>query len=261
LRDILARAQRARLARFGRSNVLLAFDYDGTLAPIVSDPARASMRRTTRDLLDRLARAYPCVVISGRSRRDVLGLLEGARVVQVVGNHGIEPDRRAREYRALVRRWRATLRERLGGLAGVTVEDKGVSIAVHYRRSPRKMRSEEAVLRATAGLPRARVFGGKDVVNVVPRRAPHKGNALERERARLGCAKAIYVGDDETDEDVFSLRQAERFLTIRVGRKRGSRAGYCIRSQARIDALLRELLAVRASRPSSRRGSTMLSAT
>jgi trehalose 6-phosphate phosphatase len=107
------------------------------------------------------------------------------------------------------------------------------------------MRSREAVLRATAGLPRARVFGGKDVVNVVPRRAPHKGTALETERIRLGCARAIYVGDDETDEDVFALRRPERFLTIRVGRIRSSRADFCIRSQEDVDALLQELLALR----------------
>jgi trehalose 6-phosphate phosphatase len=245
LRDILGRAQRATLARFARSNVLLGFDYDGTLAPIVTDPARAAMRSKTRDLLERLARIYPCIVISGRSRRDVLRRLEGAPIAQVVGNHGIELHRPAGEYRALVRRWEATLRERLNGLPGVTVEDNGASVAVHYRRSTRKMRSREEVLRATVGLPRARVFGGKDVVNVVPRHAPHKGTALETERVRLGCVKAIYVGDDETDEDVFALRRPERFLTIRVGRTRSSRAGFCIRSQEDVDALLKELLVLR----------------
>lgn len=249
MRDILARAQRGTLARFTRSNVLLGFDYDGTLAPITADPACATMRRSTHDLLNRLARIYPCVIISGRSRHDVLRLLEDAGVAQVVGNHGIEPHRPAAEYRTLVRRWRAALRQRLQGLPGVTVEDKGLSISVHYRSSPRKMSSRNAVLRATAGLPRARVFGGKDVVNVVPRRAPHKGTALETERLRLGCVKAIYVGDDETDEDVFSLRHPERFLTIRVGRKRRSRAGHCIRSQAHIDGLLQALLTLR-DRPS-----------
>jgi trehalose 6-phosphate phosphatase len=245
LKDILARAQRGTLARFAGSNVLLAFDYDGTLAPIVADPERATMRRSTHGLLNRLARIYPCVIISGRSRRDVRRLLEDARVAQVVGNHGIEPHRPTAEYRTLVRRWRAILCQRLQGLPGVTVEDKGLSISVHYRSSPRKMSSRDAVLRAVAGLHRARVFGGKDVVNVVPRTAPHKGTALETERLRLGCVKAIYVGDDETDEDAFSLRHPGRFLSIRVGRKRGSRADHCIRSQAYIDALLQALLALR----------------
>jgi trehalose 6-phosphate phosphatase len=245
LKDILARSHRRVLADFARSNVLLAFDYDGTLAPIVSDPERAVMRRRTRRLLGRLARVYPCVVISGRSRREVKRMLDGVALTQVVGNHGIEPHRPSREFRALVRRWRALLNRSLEGLGGVAVEDKGLSLTIHFRRSRRKIHSREAVFCATAGLPRARVFGGKDVVNVVPQRAPHKGIALETERGRLGCTKAIYVGDDETDEDVFSRRRRHRLLSIRVGAEGSSNASYCLRSQADIDALLRELLALR----------------
>jgi trehalose 6-phosphate phosphatase len=249
LKDILARSHRRVLADFARSNVLLAFDYDGTLAPIVCDPERAVMRRKTRRLLGRLARVYPCVVISGRSRREVKRMLDGVSLTQVVGNHGIEPHRRSREFRSLVRRWRAQLSDSLAGLGGVTVEDKGLSLTVHFRRSRRKIHSREAALRAAAALPRARVFGGKDVVNVVPRRAPHKGIALEAERDRLRCVKAIYVGDDETDEDVFSRGRRRRLLSIRVGAKGSSNASYCLRSQADIDALLDELLSLRERPP------------
>ena len=54
---------------FAWSNVLLSFDYDGTLAPLVSAPARATMRVSTRHLLRRASRLYPCVVIRvGRKR-------------------------------------------------------------------------------------------------------------------------------------------------------------------------------------------------
>lgn len=264
MKDILARSQRRVLAEFAQSNVLLAFDYDGTLAPIVCDPERAVMRRRTRRLLGRLARVYPCVVISGRSRRDVKRMLDGVGVTQVVGNHGIEPHRPSREFRALVRRWRALLSGSLAGLGGVTVEDKGLSLTVHFRRSRRKIHSREAVFCAAAGLPRARVFGGKDVVNVVPRRAPHKGIALEAERDTLGCAKAIYVGDDETDEDVFSHGRRHRLLSIRVGAEASSKASYSLRSQAHIDALLHELLALRERTPAAasvRRGQRATGAT
>ena len=69
-----------------------------------------------------------------------------------------------------------------------------------------------------------RLVGGKHVVNLLPAGAPHKGLALERARARLGCDTAIYVGDDETDEDVFALDQPGRLLAIRVGRKPSSSA-------------------------------------
>ena len=68
MRYILAKRHAADLAAFASANVLTAFDYDGTLAPIAPDPASAPMRRRTRQLLGTLAQQYPCVVISGRRR-------------------------------------------------------------------------------------------------------------------------------------------------------------------------------------------------
>jgi trehalose 6-phosphate phosphatase len=245
VRDVLARASRATLTRFARSDILLAFDYDGTLAPIVADPGRAVLRLRTRRLLERLARLYPCVVISGRRRHDVLQRLEGTGIARVVGNHGGEPSRREREFRRMVGGWRAALLSRLDGLAGVAIEDKGLSLSIHYRRSRQRHRVLEEVLRATSDLRGARVFGGKLVVNVAPLRAPHKGTALERERLRLGCDTALYVGDDETDEDVFSVREPERLLTVRVGLAAGSMARYRLRDQGQIDELLRRLIQLR----------------
>ena len=90
-----------------------------------------------------------------------------------------------------------------------------------------------------------RVIGGTQVVNILPKGAPHKGIALERERDRLRCETAIYVGDDETDEDVFGLDQPGRLLTIRVGARAGSAASYFIRRQADVDELLRALIGAR----------------
>lgn len=69
--DILALRNQPVLERYASSNLLVAFDYDGTLAPIVSAPDRAHMRPQTRRLLKGVARRYPCVVISGRSRDDL----------------------------------------------------------------------------------------------------------------------------------------------------------------------------------------------
>ena len=57
--DILAKRTQGLLARYARSNLLLAFDYDGTLAPIVNVPERANMRPTTRRLLKRVCERYP----------------------------------------------------------------------------------------------------------------------------------------------------------------------------------------------------------
>jgi trehalose 6-phosphate phosphatase len=90
-----------------------------------------------------------------------------------------------------------------------------------------------------------RVIGGKQVVNVLPLGAPHKGVALERERDRLGCDTAFFLGDDETDEDVFALDHPGRLLGVRVGAARRSHAAYYLKSQREVDALLARLIALR----------------
>jgi trehalose 6-phosphate phosphatase len=250
VKPILARAERARLRRLASRRLLVALDYDGTLAPIVRRPERAALRLGTRGLLRRLAALYPCVVISGRSRRDLLRRLRGLGLAGLIGNHGGEPSPRRRALRARVRRWRATLEARLGALAGVTIEDKGLSLSIHYRGARRPQLARTAIRAAGANLVEARLVGGKQVVNVVPAEAPHKGAALEAERRRLGCDSWLYVGDDETDEDAFALAREAR-IGVRVGRKQGSRARYYLRGQAQVDALLELLVAART--PPSRR--------
>lgn len=241
MRYVLAPANRDVLEQFACSRMLLALDFDGTLAPIVSDPARAAMRSSTRRLLRRLAARHPWVVISGRARADLLPRVRGTGAAEVIGNHGSEPWQASAGARRTVRRWTAELERRLGGLPGVTVEDKGLSIAVHYRRSPRRREAHERVLAAAARLGGARLVEGRLALNLLPPGAPHKGLALERARARFACDTAVFVGDDQTDEDVFALDQPGRLLTIRVGRSRRSAASYYIRTQSEIDGLLRAL--------------------
>jgi trehalose 6-phosphate phosphatase len=244
-RNILSQENRALLKRFARSNVILAFDYDGTLSPIVSDPIRATMRPTTRRLLGQLAGCCPCVVISGRARADIEKHLRTIRVHGIVGNHGVEPWQATDRLERRVRRWLAILQTRLGSLHGVKTENKTYSIAIHYRQARQKGKTLAMILRASALLGAARVMGGKQAVNILPRGAPNKGTALERERMRLGCDTAIYVGDDDTDEDAFQAGPPSRLLAIRIGAKAHTSAAFFLRRQTDIDRFLRALLSVR----------------
>src|SRR4051812_8847832 len=85
------------LASFANADVLLAFDFDGTLAPIVDDPASAALPASTRRLLARVSQLYPCAVISGRSEGDLARLLAGVTVWYVIGNRFLDaPDAVAR---------------------------------------------------------------------------------------------------------------------------------------------------------------------
>jgi len=237
----LAQANVELLQQFAWSKVLLAFDYDGTLAPIVDDPGLARMRPATRTLLRTVARLFPCVVISGRATRDIRTHLTGLPLADVIGNHGIASSRAIAPLVDEVRRWMPLLQGRLAGLKGVTIEDKGMSVALHYRRSREKRLARRRIDETVELIPRARVIRGKQVVNLLPEGAPHKGLALRAARQRLGCDTAIYVGDDEADEDVFSLDEPGRLLSIRVEESPQSRAGFFLRTQAEIDELLRVL--------------------
>ncbi len=166
MKHFLSRENTEVLAQLAWSNVLLAFDFDGTLAPIVSERDRAEMRRRTAQLLARLCTLYPCAIISGRSQDDVTARLNGVSVKYVVGNHGLEPGEGLAEFEREIAQARELLEKALAKWTGVDIEDKRYSLALHYRRSRGKRLTREVIYRAVSALPmRMRVVPGKLVVN------------------------------------------------------------------------------------------------
>jgi trehalose 6-phosphate phosphatase len=250
--NILGARQRSTLVHFATSNVLIAFDYDGTLAPIASSPQRARMRARTTHLLSAVAERYPCVVISGRLRADIAQRIESIPVWHVAGNHGVEPWGESEIYASRVRAWIQLLEEETAGHAGVIVEDKTYSVTVHYRHARHKRDTIKVITEAARRLKGARVVMGSQAVNILPRGAPDKGVALERARTLLVCDTIIYVGDDETDEAAFRAAGPERLLAIRIGVNRHSGARHWLRSQVDIDAFLETLLFLRSVRHARR---------
>ena len=242
--DILATRQQRILRAFASSNALLAIDYDGTLAPIAPTPDQARMRVRTRRLFAQVARCYPSIAISGRPLNDIAQRLAGIPVRAVFGNYGGEPSARSKPT-GRVGAWVVHLTERLSTHRGVVVEDKGYSVTIHYRHARNKDRAVAHIHDAARTLSGARVLGGVQAVTLLPREGPDKGVALQRARRLLRCDAAIYVGDDDTDEDAFASGQPDRLLSIRVGPSRTSRARYHLQRQADIDRLLQSLLTLR----------------
>jgi len=251
-KDILAAPQAPILRAFALSNTLLALDYDGTIAPIASAPSLVRMRTVTLRLLVEVARSYPSIVISGRPLDEVAGRLSSIPLRAVFGNYGAEPS--ADGPPARVRRWAGLLAELLSRQQGVLVEDKGFSVTVHYRQARSKRRALAAIGEATRRLHGVRILGGAQTVTLLPKTGPHKGVALQQAQRGSGCETAIYVGDDDTDEDAFASAPPDRLLSIRVGPARASAARYRLKRQAAIDTLLRRLLKLRSgqSRPHER---------
>lgn len=243
VRYLLSPACAPVLERLAQERTLCAFDFDGTLAPIVEHPNRAAMRPETKESLARLAASFPVVILSGRAGGDVAGRLDGVPVERILGNHGAELMTRSDAALPKIQRWHAELQEEIGTTEGVWIEDKGLSLAVHYRQAPEKAEARRRILTAAREIGGARVFAGKQVVNLTMPNAPHKGAALAAERDRLRCNWALFVGDDDNDEDAFGIDG--NLVATRVGKSRRSRARYYLRNQLEIDPLLDRLAMLR----------------
>ena len=245
MKNILSLENQAVLDEVARGDALVAFDFDGTLAPLVEERACAALRPSTRSLLRVVSLLYPCAVISGRARGDLLRRIEGIPLLAVVGNHGAEAgygpvDRTARNT---VARWESTLAPAVRAIPGVEVEQKGFSLAIHYRGARGRSAVRRTALAAALQVEGARAVAGRCVVNVVPARAQDKGTALSLVLERAGVKRAVYVGDDTSDEAAF--RNERVAVGIRVGRTHRSAAGYYIPGQQEVEALLRALVRAR----------------
>jgi trehalose 6-phosphate phosphatase len=240
-----------------RSRLLLMLDYDGTIAPIVSDPAAAWPLNEAREALLSLAARRDRIdlaVISGRGLSELGRLLGVPRGIYLAGVHGLEladPDGRREVVAGLAaalpqleraRRW---LRERVPGGSGLVVEDKRLAVALHYRNAdpalakPLVDEFERFVTRKAGHLILKR---GKQVSEAAPR-AADKGAAVMRLMERVGASVLpVYFGDDLTDEDAFRAL-AGRGVTVMVEGAGASAARYRVESPAAVAAILGGLAA------------------
>lgn len=242
--------------------LLVAFDFDGTLSPIVADYKAAAPDRDAVETLFALA-ALPrtrVAVISGRAREDVERRLgDCPRDILLVGSHGAELSAEDEGLEtgsgAAIERYVELLAPVAGRHPGVRLERKPHSLAFHYRgvEEPRQDMARRESL-AAAGDAAVAVQEGKKVVEFFAVHAD-KGTALRNLRAGLdepagGSSSAVlFVGDDVTDEAGFeALDEAD------VGVKIGSgptAARYAVDGQESVAPLLRRVYQLRASHAES----------
>jgi len=221
-------------------NPLLALDFDGTLSPLVPQPAAAAMDARVAPLLEPLMARMPVAIVSGRGLVDLAARvpLEG---LILVGNHGnewgppldksgegemtIAGGSRSAQQRQVCLEWAAELAAPLAELgSGIAFEAKSVSLSIHYRLMPDPEQSRLRLLALVSRLrPAPEIIEGKFVLNLMAPGLVTKYEAMAELQSRYRTGTMIFVGDDVTDERVFE-RAPPDWLTVRVWDEEASAA-------------------------------------
>ncbi|CAN8066951.1 unnamed protein product, partial [Agarophyton chilense] len=216
----------AQLAR-QRRRVVFFLDYDGTLSPIVEDPERAVLPEETRHALRMISSRFTTAIVSGRSKDKVRALVDvrgliyaGSHGFDIEAPHGDVSHRVAAEFVPKLRAARGELTRAARSLQGATVEDNLLAVSFHYRRCAAQCAGEVRELAERVARQHGlRLTHGKKVYELRPQIDWHKGKAVEYLLRVLQLEGAhvlpIYIGDDTTDEDAFSVLRA-RGLSIVV---------------------------------------------
>jgi len=233
--DALARL----VAEPGRA--ALVFDVDGTLAPIVEDPADASVPEAARHELRRLASRYAFVAcVSGRPAalaREIVGVSE----LEYVGEHGLELEPEAEAWAPRIHAF--------ADKVAWPAERKPLSVAFHYRTAadPDAAREQLEAVETAARAAGFRTRWGRLVLEVLPPVEASKATAVRRLLELHGLRRALYAGDDTTDLDAFTaLDGLEVAVRVAVASAEApaalaDRADLLVSSPAALAELLTEL--------------------
>jgi trehalose-phosphatase len=250
IRSVFDELERVTSRLDGTDRVLIALDYDGTLAPIAATPQAAAMAPETAALLSELVECpkYSVAVVSGRSIAALKQRLSSNIIC--VGNHGLEIEGEGISYvhegaestlRAIdCACW--DLEAALQSVRGVTVERKQLSATVHFRQAPPDLSGWiKATVNATVRpyLSIVHVTPALEALEIRPRLGWNKGCAVRLLLEQLNTTSPglICAGDDVTDEDMFGILRWE--ISIKIGSSRNTRARFHVRDVPELLRFLR----------------------
>ncbi|MBI4250021.1 trehalose-phosphatase [Candidatus Uhrbacteria bacterium] len=243
--------------RFTGRKVAIMLDFDGTLSSIASTPQRARIHVGIKKVLKKLSQSpHTMYIVSGRSVADVKKKI-GIANVTYVGNHGMEWEMGGRRKTIPLPR---TIKQAIGKakqklriiqkkFPGILIEDKQLAVALHYRgirkTDAKSFQTQTASLLGELTRDEHLKIGkGKKVFELLPNIAWNKGffvrMMVKTELKNMAQKDIIYIGDDQTDEDVFRI--LPKALTIRVGKNKKSAARYYVRSLQSVYQILTMLV-------------------
>ncbi len=243
---------KSRLKELSRTPVLLvASDFDGTLSPLASEPSLAKPNREAIEALHALSTMPQThvAIISGRSLRDLSSLAGFNDKVHLVGSHGGEF---GAGFDNTLDAAQVALRDRVhkellviaAKGKGFFVEEKPAGVALHFRLADERLgkAAVEAVLRGPANNPGVHVKHGKQVIELSVI-STNKGMAFTSIRRRVGATAAIFIGDDESDEDAFAIL-SDPDVGVKVGEE-PTKASFRIADTSEVASVLSTLVGLR----------------
>ena len=242
--------------RFSMKKPVIFLDYDGTLTPIVTDPAKAILSFEMRQTLILLSSLCYTIVVSGRDRKDVKNKV-GLEDLYYAGSHGFDisgPGGLTMEHAEAMKLLSVfdevdnLLNEHLKSFEKVQVERKRYAIAVHYRNAGEEDVEDikNKVNQVLDIYPVLKKGPGKKIVELKPNIDWDKGRAVLWIMRELKVADndhiPVYIGDDLTDEDAFSAIQKDG-VGIVVGTHDGlSKASYRLGNVDEVMLWLQDLI-------------------
>ena len=249
--------------KLAAKDLAVFLDFDGTLSPIAPTPGSAHLPPGTKRLIEMLsaAKGVMAAIISGRSLKDVSARV-GIRDIIYAGNHGMEISGKGIEMRSSpagdkdMKELKAAVLKAVRGIDGARVEDKGASLTVHYRLSPKaaaaELRHRMVHLRGSLGKGgKFYIRRGKKAYEILPVGGWNKGMAIiyileKLKRSGMGDGySVVYMGDDRTDRDAFKAVRGDG-ISVYVGKSRtGYGAEYYLRNTLEAAKFLEYILKLR----------------
>ncbi|MFH1684274.1 MAG: trehalose-phosphatase [Candidatus Margulisiibacteriota bacterium] len=238
-------------------DLFVFLDYDGTLTPIVDKPHQAKLSSARRSFLKKFSQLphVKLIIISGRMLSDLKKQV-GIPGIYYAGNHGMEisgpktklVQPKAQSAKPILKKLGSLLVGKLKSIKGVLVEDKVLTLSLHYRLVTKKdLPKVEKIFKDTISpylkTKKIRVTHGQKVFEVRPDTKWDKGQAVLwflNKRAKGKRAFPVYIGDDTTDEDAFKVL-LKRGSTFRVGRTTNTHAEHFLKDVDQVYLLLRTL--------------------
>lgn len=243
------------LSRFASSRLAFFVDYDGTLTPIVAHPSEAVLSDRGKETLAHLSASFPVAVVSGRDRAEVEALI-GLEGIYYAGSHGFDitgpggfSEQFGADYAGSLNEAAGEVAQSLASIEGVWVERKRYAVAVHFRQAPEAGDRVRRVVRDVAAKSGdLRVSGGKKIFELRPDLDWDKGRAVTHLLDVLGLSGSdvtpLYLGDDETDEDVFGVFRSGPGVGIVVGTEhRLTLADFALADPGEVIAFLNRIVA------------------